>query len=518
MQIRNSCADMTEEDLAKMSVNLLNCQSAVEGRQQFPCTKEMSLRECTSSMDSDMWNTYHLMNNRARAVCYAARHQQFRAMSEMTVNKLMDSASSQLETMTLLKKGQHKLESLTQQTMESLSFGHKELLNEQEKLRSTQSTLRDFVALNLHKLTREKAMIAAGQHELTKMADIVTRLDHGSLENNSFKRTPDDSLDNYRQKKKLTVVKIADDGDNTEKNTEGIMLQLEAADQQYDAVLHKLVQINSTVNFLVNVMDGTRKELGWLTNVIGGTGDQLDRLFSCVQHGLYLVAAMITCSFVQAPTLTRGFLVLMVPLNLAVSYHQGPAEALNFPSMTVLLVVSAAVHLVMHAAIHMWRSPQSQSQMFNPTPTANSIPSSPVKQNPLVTKLQGSIKAAISFASSWLHWRSAQDTSSSLHFNDESSDTDDVLPEPHFPEQLSYSNYGTSEFLRRHTDTSSVRQRSSTPLFNSPPTPSRTSSRSGTPRPMCRAICRNGQPCRNSASGNSDVCHRHALDSSMRSY
>ena len=62
-----------------------------------------SLRECTSSMDSDMWNTYHLMNNRARAVCYAARHQQFRAMSEMTVNKLMDSATSQLETMNMLK-------------------------------------------------------------------------------------------------------------------------------------------------------------------------------------------------------------------------------------------------------------------------------------------------------------------------------------------------------------------------------------------------------------------------------
>lgn len=41
MKIRNSCSDMTEEELAKMSVNLLNCQSAVEGRKQFPCTKSM---------------------------------------------------------------------------------------------------------------------------------------------------------------------------------------------------------------------------------------------------------------------------------------------------------------------------------------------------------------------------------------------------------------------------------------------------------------------------------------------
>jgi hypothetical protein len=41
MKIRNSCSDLTEEELAKMSVNLLNCQSAVEGRQQFPCTNSM---------------------------------------------------------------------------------------------------------------------------------------------------------------------------------------------------------------------------------------------------------------------------------------------------------------------------------------------------------------------------------------------------------------------------------------------------------------------------------------------
>ena len=41
MKIRTSCSDMAEEELAKMSVNLLNCQSAVEGRKMFPCTEEM---------------------------------------------------------------------------------------------------------------------------------------------------------------------------------------------------------------------------------------------------------------------------------------------------------------------------------------------------------------------------------------------------------------------------------------------------------------------------------------------
>lgn len=54
-------------------------------------------------MDADMWNAYHLMSNRARAVCYSARSTQFRALTELTVNKLMQSARMQIDTLSSLK-------------------------------------------------------------------------------------------------------------------------------------------------------------------------------------------------------------------------------------------------------------------------------------------------------------------------------------------------------------------------------------------------------------------------------
>lgn len=50
-----------------------------------------------------MWNAYHLMSNRARAVCYAARNTQFRALTELTVNKLMQSAHSQIDALRSLR-------------------------------------------------------------------------------------------------------------------------------------------------------------------------------------------------------------------------------------------------------------------------------------------------------------------------------------------------------------------------------------------------------------------------------
>lgn len=41
LKIKTSCSSMTEEQLAKLSVNLLNCQSETEGRKTYSCTDEM---------------------------------------------------------------------------------------------------------------------------------------------------------------------------------------------------------------------------------------------------------------------------------------------------------------------------------------------------------------------------------------------------------------------------------------------------------------------------------------------
>lgn len=41
LKIRKTCSALTEEELSKFSVNLLNCQSFAEGRKTYPCTEEM---------------------------------------------------------------------------------------------------------------------------------------------------------------------------------------------------------------------------------------------------------------------------------------------------------------------------------------------------------------------------------------------------------------------------------------------------------------------------------------------
>ena len=62
-----------------------------------------TIAECTASMDPTSWNAYQIVTNRALAVCYATRQQQFRLKTEYSVNKLVHSTSEQLQAMEQLQ-------------------------------------------------------------------------------------------------------------------------------------------------------------------------------------------------------------------------------------------------------------------------------------------------------------------------------------------------------------------------------------------------------------------------------
>lgn len=92
-------------------------------------------------MDANVWNAYHLMNNRARAVCLATRRAQFQALSEMTINKLMSTAHDQIYKMTYILDGQEKLENLTLGTLNSIEKGHNQVMKQQENIHNAQKTV-----------------------------------------------------------------------------------------------------------------------------------------------------------------------------------------------------------------------------------------------------------------------------------------------------------------------------------------------------------------------------------------
>lgn len=123
LKLKTDCHKLNDEQVAKLAVHLLNCQSYIEGRPTYPCTEKMGIKECTTTMDSDTWTIYHLMSNRARAVCYMIRQTQFRGLAENTVNRLMDAARYQISTLDKIMVNQENLHTMTSDTFETLSKG-----------------------------------------------------------------------------------------------------------------------------------------------------------------------------------------------------------------------------------------------------------------------------------------------------------------------------------------------------------------------------------------------------------
>ncbi|KAL2714325.1 protein brambleberry-like [Vespula squamosa] len=405
MKIRTSCYDMTEEQLAKLSVNLLNCQSAVEGRKMFPCTEEMSLKQCTTDMDADMWNAYHLMSNRARAVCYAARSTQFRALTELTVNKLMQTAHSQIKTLISLKENQDHLMDRTSEALSSLSDSNKALLLQQQNLKDAQTTAHKLVTTNLRNLNNEKALIRLGHTQLATMVeDVKEKLEKASeelvkqstLRGESHKEILHD-LTNIRNQAQLIWEKV-------ESSTTLILDQHQEAADQYEQMMEKLARINDTIQFISNVTNKMRTEieqnihqLDWITDYIGDTGEQLQKVYRTVLHIVYLLIAMITAAFLNAPFWTRAAIMGIVPLNLCSYLKHGLEACLDFPSITALIFLITMMHFLMIGIQYICKSKFQNSEpvrLINTNGLSNGntrIYASPSDSNSIQTVFMGSV-------------------------------------------------------------------------------------------------------------------------------
>ncbi|CAK9826864.1 Protein brambleberry [Anthophora retusa] len=375
IKIKTSCSDMTEEQLAKLSVNLLNCQSAVEGRKMFPCTEEMSLKQCTTDMDADMWNAYHLMSNRARAVCYAARSTHFRGLTELTVNKLMQAAHTQIKTLSSLKENQDRLEEQTVEALSSLSKGNKVLLEQQQHLKDAQTSAHNIVATNLRELSNEKALIRSGHAQLAAMADDIKKkleeanenLAQQAIERGENHKEILEDLMNIQEQAQLIWDKI-------ESSTNRIFEQHEEALMRYEQTLQKLGQINDTIQYIWNMTNVMRAEvddkLSWITSYIGDTGEQMYRMYRIGFHVVYLLFAMVIAAFLNAPLLTRVTILGLVPLNLVSYLKHGMDACLDFTSMTVLIFFITMMHFIMVGIQRMF-GPKSKTKGPQPVPVVN---------------------------------------------------------------------------------------------------------------------------------------------------
>nr|XP_045611171.1 protein brambleberry-like isoform X2 [Procambarus clarkii] len=587
--LHSTCSELSEEDLSKVAVNLLNCQSVAEGRPIFPCTNDMTLAECTKDMDPNTWNAYHIISNRARAVCYASRQEQFGAKTQMAVNMLMHTAEEQIKTMDGLQEGQEALGKATSKTLETLSDGHEHLKQQQQQLSTAHQAIHSFVSSNLRELSREKKLIASGQKELAHITEAIKRkLDEAQqqlmLQENSQREVHGTILND--------LSKIQDNAlevwQKLDASTQKILSAHEETVQQYGRLTQDLQRMNETVHHLMDVLHATRRgvedKLSWISSLVGGTDNTIQKVYSCVLHAGFFFLAMLAYSFLQVPFMTRMALVVLVPLNAFAEVKHD--TSLHFSTLATILALCILVNLTFSFlwGIYRWQrkerhiasagilppvtyqlsstisSPQFQQlhgtgvEITSPAeeqPDMSASGSSFCLGNNIVKvddtkedptddyssddELPPPISSARSpFFRRRIIGRKVEQTSSSNNSHDYEivetkvadlkSSTSDPASGPESPDKekavasvrrhlLNQLNGSVSSVMRHNLSLDSRSLTSSSPIKEVRTPRSGTPSRTMTPRSLCASLCKNGQLCRNFASGDSSYCFRHERSS-----
>ncbi|XP_064212659.1 protein brambleberry isoform X2 [Tribolium castaneum] len=355
LKLRSDCDKMNDEQLAKMAVHLLNCQSYVEGRPIFPCTDDMSIRDCTGSMDSDTWTSYHLMSNRARAVCYTIRQMQFRGMAEHSINRLMDTARDQLKTLGKIAENQQDLHDIAEQTLSSLAQGHEILTNQQRDIQRAQFHGQLVLEDNIRKLSQEKELIVDTHNQLVQMTHKIQRRLEDSSKN--LEKQRGETRQNHEELLD-DLVKIQDKAhaifERIEESSRLLFEQNQNFKTQYEETLRNLAEVNRTVHNLVTLVGGTRQALEerlmWLTTALGGTDLAVERLYLIIWHAAFILISMLTCAFLSARLTTRLIVATLPPVNLGLALWGSPNQ---LGPLTLLATILSLVlgHVVMFWAL-----------------------------------------------------------------------------------------------------------------------------------------------------------------------
>ncbi|XP_078114486.1 protein brambleberry isoform X2 [Sander vitreus] len=370
-QLKASCESLPEEQLAKLGVVLFNCQAEVEGRQTYPCTEEMTIKECTADMDSDTWNAYHIVSNRARSVCYATRQQLFRRRAEHTVNALISTATSQLDAMKDLKEGQLELKELTAASLDKLLDGHSALQEQQGKLYEGQGQMESSLRDNLERLGQEKALIASGQELVAQLIRGITKRMENVSEHLQIQGL--EVQDSHKAiVKDLTDVRHQ--AQDIHQKIDHSMLEFlqyqDQTSQYYTDLMNKLERMNSTLgatlHYLDNMQSRIEERLHMIQGYLGWAGLSLTAMWTCIAHTGYFVMGAVLQTFLRCPGFSRAMLLLAVPLNAVAEVNQQPA--LDLPCLSLLLLI---LSLGQWFASHLWACFQSRGKPAAPLPLAS---------------------------------------------------------------------------------------------------------------------------------------------------
>ena len=204
----------------------------------------MKLRHCTAEVDANTWNSYHVIINKARSICYATRQQQFRTKREFTVNQLANQAENQMELINNLHESQTRMTEVAEDTVIKVVAGQQRLnWRQQQQVHSNYEDVQRSISFSLKgnekALHHEKMLIDGGRRQLNEMAKAVKeKLENATIE--IQKQDVDRKKSHRRVLEDLNKIcnKAEEVWNKIDHSTLQIMLFHSGTAQHYDETMH----------------------------------------------------------------------------------------------------------------------------------------------------------------------------------------------------------------------------------------------------------------------------------------
>uniref|UniRef100_A0A2C9LA78 Uncharacterized protein n=1 Tax=Biomphalaria glabrata TaxID=6526 RepID=A0A2C9LA78_BIOGL len=472
--LKKKCGDLTEEELGKLSVQLLNCQLEVEERPVFPCTSSMSLADCTKSMDGTSWNSYQIVGNRARAMCYATQQVQFRRLTELTVSQLVSATMDQIKSLNDLKvgndnrgyeeiMGKHGPGEMNENGERFTDVCHEQLSDWRNCL-PTQMNIQDVMVQQVQE--REETYHKHHEQILIDLKNIQ------------------DSIENVQ---------------NLDTKLQKLLQKYEKLDFLYEEMYKHLDKMNTTVNHvLISVSKLTQHfedKMAWLFQFLGVTDNKLSTVSCCLLHIAYFFLFAVIATLLEIAVSVRLLMLVVIVGNIAAELNYN--YSMDFAGLTVfLLALYFGFQFVNSLSLKFCSSltrARTSLRRFSQPLTTQEI-------NTMVYNIQRFIETLpdIQNGNSSFHPPTPPRSQNIMSERMETSS-------PARSEDITLNNSALENVIpmrQRLTDQLGSRaSRSSTPLA--------TQSRSSTPSSRCLAMTHSGTQCRNYPSSDSDFCYLH---------
>lgn len=365
-RLKSSCNSLSDEELSKLSVNLLNCQSAVEGRALYKCSDDMKLSDCTQGMSGDTWNAYHIVSNRARSICQSVRQAEFRMKTEQTVNHLANAALENINMLNTLSVGQKQLQNVTEESMEKITSHQETVIEQQEALKEQQKSMGTTLQDNMKHLLVEKRLIASRHKQVEEYTQMI----------NDQLTSLINEIKSQDEAKKQGEKEILKDLDSVKTKADEVLQKLESAfvdmDSYHDNIeskqnktLANLEEIQQAITFMNEVLtklySSVDEQLPWLQEMLGGTMDRLTFFTHVIGHMTFFVASFFAILFMNAPTFTRIALLVIVPLNCIVTIQE--LHHFTYMHMAWLLAVTLPLNFIISLLWNWWNKLWSRDQL-----------------------------------------------------------------------------------------------------------------------------------------------------------